>query len=78
MKSVIVALIALCAVLIAGCDAKSIRTTVDADKITYVQDERTSLCFAVLGRGRPVVGVAASSFSMTNVPCTKEVLALAR
>jgi hypothetical protein len=60
---------------LAACDAPSVRTDIDPSKITYTQDARTNLCFAVLGRGAVgELGVRANSFSMTNVPCSDAVL----
>ena len=62
--------------LLGGCDNASVRTAIDAAKITYTRDSRTGLCFAVVGRGESWVGFSAASFSMTNVPCSDQVMRL--
>ncbi len=63
--------------VLAACDARSVKVDTNPANITYSRDTRTNLCFASLGRaGGDSWGDVASSFSMTNVPCTEEVLAL--
>ena len=64
-------------VMLAACDARSVKVETNPKNITYSRDARTDLCFASLGRaaGNSVSDLA-DSFSMTNVPCTTEVLAL--
>lgn len=63
--------------LLAACDARSVEVDTNPANITYSRDARTDLCFASLGRaGGASVTDRARSFSMTNVPCTAEVLVL--
>jgi hypothetical protein len=63
--------------LLAACDAKTVAVETNPNRATYSRDARTNLCFASFGRSRAgnVVGNA-ESFSVTNVPCSAEVLAL--
>ena len=63
--------------VLASCDARSVTVDTNPANITYSRDARTNLCFASLGRAAgSSVTDRADSFSMTNVPCTDEVLAL--
>jgi hypothetical protein len=71
-------LIAGAGIMLAACDNAQVVTNVDTRKLTYTQDARTSLCFAVVGRADDAIGMRAASLSFTHVPCTPEVLALVR
>jgi hypothetical protein len=63
--------------LLAGCEARSVSVDTDPSKTTYSRDVRTNLCFATMGRAEAgTMSDLAKSFSVTNVPCTPEVLAL--
>lgn len=78
MKKALIISAALGALLLlVACDAKSVRTETDPTKTTYSRDARTDLCFATIGRakGGNITGIA-SSFSVTNVPCSEAVLSL--
>lgn len=63
------------AFILASCDASSSRIEIDPSKINYMKDVRTDLCYAVVGRSRPGEMIA-TSFSITNVPCSEAVLRL--
>ena len=49
----------------------------DASRIQYVVDHRTNLCFAFIG-SRAAFKTNATGIGMANVPCTDQVLFLAR
>ena len=51
----------------------------DPAKIAYYKDQRTGLCFAVIGYIRmSTSGGSASGINHANVPCTPEVESLVR
>lgn len=62
---------------LAGCDARSVTVEVDPSKITYSRDVRTNLCQGAIGRAAgDSISDIADSFSVYNVPCSPEVMAL--
>jgi hypothetical protein len=69
-------------ILLAGCTASSTKVEdgdFDPNKLVYFQDSRTKLCFAVIGYERTSSNMSTSTgMSMSNVPCTNEVVALLR
>lgn len=78
MKKALCTVVGLTAMLLlASCDARSVSVETDPEKTTYSRDVRTNLCFASVGRtGATTLTDIADSFSVTNVPCSPEVLAL--
>jgi hypothetical protein len=72
--------VAAAALALTACDNAQVTTTLDPSKLTYARDARTNLCFAVIGRANSAVAVIqrAHSLSITQVPCTTEVLELIR
>jgi hypothetical protein len=70
-------MIAAATLTLAACGAKTVELDIDVSKATYLIDPRTNLCFAAWDRvkGNDISGVA-ESFSITNVPCTDDVMKL--
>ena len=63
---------------ILGCGAStSGNITIDPKDLQYFQDPRTNLCFAIVGSGK-YLDPDTTGVAMANVPCTDEVLQLAR
>jgi len=76
-KVVPLAVVSTCLLFLWGCDARSVSVDTDPSKTTYSRDSRTNLCFATMGRAEAgSLSDIAKSFSVTNVPCSPEVLAL--
>jgi hypothetical protein len=75
----IIGIIVLCA-LLAGCGASTYKVSprdFDPNKTTYLRDNRTNICFAVIGYSHmDSGGHADSGISHSVVPCTPEVLEL--
>ena len=78
MRPIIVMTVAALAIAaLAGCDARSVTVEIDPSKITYSRDTRTNLCQGAVGRAAGhALSDLADSFSVFNVPCSPEVLAL--
>lgn len=72
MRTII--LLAGIALLLASCDARTERTTVDLSKMTYERDARTGECFAVIGHteGGNLISNT-NGFTITWVPCDPKV-----
>ena len=60
--------------LVAGCDASSVRQSVDLSKLTYQKDGRTGECYAVLGHAKASLSNVSDGFTITWVPCSEGVL----
>jgi hypothetical protein len=70
MKPVNLTLMAA-AMLLLGCEVKTVLLDTDPTKATYSRDKRTNICFASFGRADGV-----KAFSVAGVPCTEAVLKL--
>jgi hypothetical protein len=72
-----IVIIGLAALTLAGCDARTVHINIDPSKATYSRDNRTGLCFAAFGRAKGGSwSDVADSLTVTNVPCSAEVMAL--
>lgn len=56
------------AALLTGCATQSGEVNADPHKIKYIRDNRTGLCFAVLG-SRRATSINSSGLGMACVPC---------
>jgi len=58
-------------IALVGCGAKTPDTALSPEWLHYRQDQRTKLCFAIL----KFSGYNTEGMSISNVPCTPEVIA---
>jgi hypothetical protein len=60
-----------------SCSTKTGSVDLNTEKIKYVYDSRTGLCFAVAG-SRKAIDFNSSGMGMACVPCNPRVIALAQ
>ena len=61
--------------VLGGCASNTGRVDFDSDDVVYAKDPRTGLCFAAVG-SQQFMSFSSSGLGMTEVPCSKSVLAL--